>query len=260
MERCDFRRTEVAEGRSEYLRNRVRGPWGKNKQDVNQGNVRHDRVVSGIRYRAWREVQSAEMDGWMSFQSGDSIRVVHPLFHVEGGGSIPTSPLQLNIGEISLDLAISLNALWHSRLPVVVKSNVQRVRHNICFGAEYAGVFYASAIWTDPIARLLNGRNWLELRRLAISDDAPRNTASRILKIMAMQIVKKWPHIERLVSYQDCDVHSGTIYAASGWTVEAENKNGSWIRESRDRSFPQAPGRKVRWGRALNFSSKRSEQ
>ena len=91
----------------------------------------------------------------MNLQSGESIRVVHPLFQVEGGGSTPTSPLQLHVGEISLDMAIRLNELWHSRLPNVVKNNVQRVRHLACFCAEHDGIYYASAIWTDPIARLL---------------------------------------------------------------------------------------------------------
>lgn len=105
----------------------------------------------------------------MNLQSGESIRVVHPLFQVELGGSTPTSPLQLHVGEISLDMAIRLNELWHSRLPNVVKNNVQRVRHLACFCAEHDGIYYASAIWTDPIARLLNGRNWLELRRPALS-------------------------------------------------------------------------------------------
>lgn len=187
----------------------------------------------------------------MNLQSGESIRVVHPLFQVEGGGSTPTSPLQLHVGEISLDMAIRLNELWHSRLPNVVKNNVQRVRHLACFCAEHDGIYYASAIWTDPIARLLNGRNWLELRRMAIAEDAPKNTASRMLKIMAMQIKRKWPHIERLVSYQDCEVHTGTIYAAAGWKAEAENKSGDWIRKNRDRREAQAPGMKVRWGRDI---------
>jgi hypothetical protein len=183
--------------------------------------------------------------------SGESIRIVHPLFQVEGGGSIPTSPLQLQIDEIHIDSAILLNQIWHSRLPDVVKNNVQRVSHLICFGAVYGGLYYASAIWTDPIARLLNGRNWLELRRMAIADDAPKNTASRMLSIMAKRIKRKWPSIERLISYQDCEVHRGTIYAASGWKVEAENASGNWIRETRDRRQAQAAGKKVRWGRDL---------
>ena len=188
----------------------------------------------------------------IDFLRGDSIRVVHPLFYqAEEGGSSPTSPLQLHIGEISLDKAIQLNQLWHSRLPIVIKNNVQRVKHLACFCAEYDGIYFASAIWTDPIARLLNGRNWLELRRLAIAHDAPKNTASRMISVMSRQIKKKWPHIEKLISYQDCDVHYGTIYAASGWKIEATNKSGDWQRKMRNRRTAQAPGTKVRWGREI---------
>jgi hypothetical protein len=181
----------------------------------------------------------------------DTARIVHPLFRAEGCGSVPASPLQLNIGEISLDKAISLNWLWHSRLPDVSKSNLQRVRHLVCYGAEYDGLYYAVAIWTDPIARLLNGRNWLELRRFAIANEAPKNTASRMLAVMAKLIKNKWPHIVRLISYQDCDVHQGTIYAAAGWKAEAVNRSGDWVRDNRDRRVAQAPGMKVRWGRDI---------
>lgn len=180
------------------------------------------------------------------FLGGESIRVVHPLFQEEGGGSIPTSLLQLHIGEISLDVAICLNLTWHSRLPGVVKNNVQRVRHLVCFGAEHGGIYYASAIWTDPIARLLNGRNWLELRRFAIASDAPKNTASRMLRIMRNKIIVRWSHIAKLISYQDCDVHTGTIYKASGWNIGASSTNADgW--QSRNRRLNQATGDKLRW-------------
>ena len=182
---------------------------------------------------------------------GDSIRVVHPLFQEEDGGALPTSPLQLHFGEIALDLAIQLNAIWHSRLPNAIKSNMQRVKHLVCFGAEFAGRFYQVSIFTDPVARMLNGNNWIELRRMAIANDAPPNTASRSLRIMRLLIQKKWPHLQRMISYQDCDVHTGTIYLAAGWQRETENLSGNWIRDNRDRRIAQAPGRKLRWGCAL---------
>lgn len=191
------------------------------------------------------------LDAAKKFQlqtSGDCIRVVHPLFQVEGGGSIPTSPLQLHVGEITLDKAIELNALWHSRLPVANATNMQRVRHLACFGAEYDGIFYACAIWTDPIARAYNGRHWLELRRMAISDDAPANTGSRLLRIMRLMIRRKWPHIARLISYQDTEVHDGTIYKAAGWSRMGENKAWSWTgRTGRPRNTEQAKSTKNRW-------------
>lgn len=182
---------------------------------------------------------------------GESIRVVHPLFQVEGGGSIPTSPLQLSVGEITLDKAMELNALWHSRLPVTDKSNLVRSRELVCFGAECDGVFYASAIWSSPVARLLNGRNWLELRRLAISDDAPPNTATRLLRVMRGMVTKRFPHITALISYQDTDVHAGTIYKAAGWIPTYKNQGRPWDHAKRSRGAAVATGKKIRWQYAL---------
>ena len=151
--------------------------------------------------------------------SGDGAKVAYPLFQEEGGGSNPTSPLQFIIGRIEMDLAIELNKQWHSRLPIVSKNNIIRTRDNICFGAYFNNKLYACAIWTSPIARKFNNMNYLELRRMAISGDAPKNTASRMISIMTKIIKKELPHIVKLISYQDTEVHIGTIYKASGWQI-----------------------------------------
>jgi hypothetical protein len=179
----------------------------------------------------------------------DSIRVLHPLFQEGGGGSIPTSSLQLHVGQISVDLAIDLVALWHSRLPIVNKSNIQRTKHLWCVGAEYSGKWYACAIWTNPISPTYADAPYLELRRFAIASDAPKNTASRLIGVMTRQIKKKFPSIERLISYQDTDVHMGTIYAASGWVASGHRKGGDniWTTSNRKRNIQQATGDKIRW-------------
>jgi hypothetical protein len=148
---------------------------------------------------------------------GDSTRVVHPLFQTEDGGSLPTSPLHLHVGKISLSLAAQLNKLWHSVLPIIDTSSVIRHEHYICFGAEYSNCWYATAIWSSPSARRLSGKTYLELRRFAIAPDAPKNTASRMLGIMKRQISQKFPHLKTLCSYQDVSHHAGTIYKAGGW-------------------------------------------
>jgi hypothetical protein len=91
--------------------------------------------------------------------------------------------------------------------------------------AEFDGVAYAVAMWSNPVARLLPQLAWLELRRLAIADDAPKNTASRFIAWMVRDIRKRFPGVERLISYQDCESHKGTIYKASGWR-QAEGYKG----------------------------------
>lgn len=180
---------------------------------------------------------------------GDGIRVVHPLFQEEGGGANPTSPLQLNIGEISVRKAIELNQLWHSRFPQIDASNVIRNRRSVCYGAEFDGVFYASAIWSDPIAanRLKDGDRLLELRRMAIADDAPRFTASRMLKVMKGLICRKFPELVAFVSYQDTEVHDGTIYKAAGWKQDSAASFVDWTTTTRKRTQAQSTAPKVRW-------------
>lgn len=141
--------------------------------------------------------------------------VAHPLFQTEDSGSIPTSPLQLNIARINKLRAMRLNERWHSSLPDL--TNWQGCDG---FGAEFDGKIYAVALWSAPSARELNGRNWYELRRFAICADAPRFTATRMLRVMRLIIQRERTDIVKLISYQDTDAHKGTIYKAAGWTME----------------------------------------
>jgi hypothetical protein len=110
-----------------------------------------------------------------------------------------------------------LNRAWHSRLPKIGNSHFR-----VCYAAECANRIYAVAAWSNPVARLLPQRSWLELRRFAIAPDAPRYTASRMLGWMRRDIRTRFPAVERLISYQDLEAHTGTIYKAAGWT-RAEN-------------------------------------
>lgn len=179
--------------------------------------------------------------------SGDDARVALPLFHAEYGGSIPTSPRQLHIEEINVHLACELNMKWHSRLPKIHWSNIVRTPPSICFGAIYANVYYAVAIWSGPVARNLNHQNIIELRRLAIAPDAPKNTASRMLAVMRRLIKIKFPEVEKLISYQDTEVHQGTIYKAAGWLPTTKTKGDDWTRPNRKRNRTQSLADKIRW-------------
>jgi hypothetical protein len=126
-------------------------------------------------------------------------------------------------------------------------SNVVRASPSICFVAELDAIAYGAAIWSAPCARLLNGRNWLELRRLAIAANAPKNTATRMLRVMRLMIVKELPQIVNLISYQDTEVHTGTIYKAAGWKETVRNESGDWQRPNRQRNAAQSLSPKVRW-------------
>lgn len=185
----------------------------------------------------------------MSFRSADDVRDSMPIFRVGCGGSTPTSALQLKIAKCNVHRACELNELWHSRFPKIHWSNVVRNRDYACYVAEFDDVAYACAIWSSPVAanRLFEGATSLELRRLAIADDAPPNTASRMIGVMRRMIAREMPHITLLVSYQDESVHAGTIYKASGWSPVSRSKGVSWTNKLRKRNKEQSLACKVRW-------------
>ena len=184
----------------------------------------------------------------------DGVPVAHPLFQADGGGSIPTSALQLHFEESPVDEALSLNALWHSVLPGITRSTVVGCGpYHACYVAEYEGGFYATAIWSNPVA--LNRMSWspdevIELRRFAIAPQAPRNTASRMLSYMTKHLRRKFPLLTTLISYQDLGMHKGTIYKAAGWTPNANlSTYQPWDQPDagRHREASVTTSDKVRW-------------
>lgn len=171
-------------------------------------------------------------------------------FQFAEGGSIPTSPLQLTFTTVKAKFACELNAHWHSRFPMIHWSNVVRNRHYVCYVAWFESEPYAVAIWSTPIAsnRLKYGLQMLELRRMAIAPNAPKNTASRMISWMRKDIEKRFQDIIRLISYQDVEAHHGTIYKASGWRpVESQYKFTDWNHSGRKRNAPQSNAPKIRW-------------
>ena len=143
--------------------------------------------------------------------------VAHPLFQTEGGGSTPTSALQLHVSEIDMREAAELNRLWHSMLPRTDLGNLLCGNMSVAHAAEFDGRYFAVAIWSQPIIRSMCDGETIELRRLAICDDAPPNTASRMLSVARKMVRIKYPTLKKAISYLAVDVHKGTIYKASGW-------------------------------------------
>ena len=184
----------------------------------------------------------------MSVECEDSLKVEQPSFQMVSGGANPTSSLQLRLEEIKPQTASKLNEKWHSRLPLIHWSNIVRNTHYVCYGIFFEGIAIGVAIWSSPVAqnRFKNGKEILELRRLALSEKCPKNTASRVLSLMARMVKKKFPDINRLISYQDLDAHKGTIYKASGWVAEQQTDFVSWDGK-RKRNPDQATGKKIRW-------------
>ena len=176
----------------------------------------------------------------------DDVMVAYPLFQTDSGGSIPTSAHQLWIDEVCVETACGLCKKWHSRLPIIKPSNIYRNKYQVCYTAEYKHQFFAVAIWSSPVSRHLDPQKTIELRRMAICDSSPKNTASRMISVMIKKIRAKFPSLNLAVSYQDTEVHTGTIYKASGWTATQITKGADW-NVSRDRDASQSTADKIRW-------------
>lgn len=133
------------------------------------------------------------------------------LFQAGDGGSQPTPALRarsLWFEKCAPELAVDGVRRWHSRLP-----NCQDGPWMYCFLARVSDHVYAVGLWSSPSARCLP-QHWIELRRMACAPDAPKNTASRFLAWMTRQLPTSH---EKAISYQDTEVHTGTIYKACGW-------------------------------------------
>lgn len=180
----------------------------------------------------------------------ESVRVAHPLYQAEGRGSTPTSALQLRVVRVSFPKAVELNKAWHSRLPSYGRGFIKN-QSDLCWAAEFDGVYYAVGIWSNPVARNLPQQAWLELRRLAVAPDAPRNTASRVLGVMIRLIPKEKPLVDRLVSYHDTEVHTGGIYRATGWTPTIVSQGTDWAASKRGRPPSQTTAPKQRWEKVI---------
>jgi len=145
----------------------------------------------------------------------------------------PTRARQLTVERCPVQHARECIAGWHSRLPVT-----QRGPWKMACRSHFDGVTYAVALWHNPSARTLP-QDLLELRRMAVAPDAPHCTASHMLGAMARIIRRDFPEVPRLISYQDEEVHSGTIYAAAGWqrayySAPRQRQRSGYARHGRD--------------------------
>ena len=174
------------------------------------------------------------------------IMIQEPLFW-DRQFEIAKTPKIMDLDVIKPQFASSLNSIWHSRLPAIHWSNIVRNRYYVCYGISYKGIWVGCAIWSSPVNQHFDIVKTLELRRMAISNLCPKNTATNIISRMIKDIEIRLPLVEKLISYQDTEVHLGTIYKASNWFIDAETKFNTWGK-SRKRAKDQSKADKIRWG------------
>jgi len=163
--------------------------------------------------------------------------------------------LKWEMKRVHPDIARQFNAKHHSRLPTA-----QRGPWKYAFAGYVDGDIVGSALWHNPSARGLNP-DWIELRRMALSDKAPKNFATWMLARMIKWLKSDTTHT-RAISYQDIRVHDGTIYRAGNWIPayvsrprnrdrsKPRNESGRMYRSDSNGAEP-ASSAKIRWEYSL---------
>lgn len=136
-------------------------------------------------------------------------RRLAPLFY--GEVPAPRKASELTLERVEPIVAVRFVRAWHSRLP-----KCQAGPWMLAYVMHYQQTAFGAALWHNPSARTLPA-DWLELRRMVVAADAPPHAASWMLGKMRRDIRATMPNITRLISYQDEEVHTGTIYRAAGW-------------------------------------------
>ena len=81
---------------------------------------------------------------------------------------------------------------------------------------------------------LVKGTKWnefIELNRMAFSEQLPKNSESRALSVAIKIMRKTYPHIKWIVSFADgTQCGDGTIYRASGFLLTAIKPNSTMLR------------------------------
>ncbi len=145
----------------------------------------------------------------------------------EDSGSIPTSPLQLEVKECKFSDIRHIFEEYH------YKGGHMGGGITACLGAMYKGIYLAGVVIGKPRhnKKYSASCECVELRRMACVDELPKNSESWMLS----QTIKwlKWnTSVDRVISYSDQSVgHIGTIYKAANFKLigkTAKSKHVFW--------------------------------
>ncbi len=164
--------------------------------------------------------------------SGGDVTEAYPLFQEEGGGAIPTSPLQLYIKKINKLTAKNCYKKWH----YLKDTDFIQIFN---FGAYFDGRIVGAISFGPPSAletikglfSTLNQQGYFEIKRFAMDDICPKNSESRFIAI-SCKLLKKVTKVKGIITYADSSVnHTGIIYKASGFEYKGLTapKKDFWV-------------------------------
>jgi hypothetical protein len=110
-------------------------------------------------------------------------------------------------------------------------------------------------LWDRPIARHIDQWTVLELTRMYLLDECPRNSESRCLGLATRMIRRLFPEVRQLIAYSDPSYgHQGTIYKAAGWVFDGVTVGKEWTPRNGVLRRNKATGPKLRWVKVLGAS------
>ena len=113
--------------------------------------------------------------------------------------------------------------------------NNSQVHVGVFWNGKLEGAFqFGPSLDKRKIAGLVSGTKWhefIELNRLAFTDELPRNSESRAISICMKILRKHSPQLKWVVSFADAtQCGDGTIYRASGFVLTGIKKNSDLIK------------------------------
>ncbi len=146
----------------------------------------------------------------MKETSGGSIMVTRSLFQEGEGGSIPTSPHQLTVQKCEFSDIIHIFEKYH------YKGGHMGGGISFCLALMFHDTPVGGAVVGLP-RHTSKYKNSLEIRRMALYDECPKNSESYFLSKIIWYI-KKNTDARGVLSYADTSVgHKGTIYKAANF-------------------------------------------
>lgn len=139
-------------------------------------------------------------------------------FQFEDGGSIPTSPHQFLIFEGCFNDFSHLLEKYHYKSSKIGGA----ISHNLVL--KYCGKVYGGVVIGKMRHKKNYEKNAVELRRMVLSPDCPKNTASYFLS-KTIWWLKRYTNVTTILTFADTTVgHNGTCYKASNFKFIRETE------------------------------------
>lgn len=134
---------------------------------------------------------------------------------------------QLRIAPIRPAVAVAFVKRHHYSGKVV---NNSKVHLGVFFGDRLSGCLqFGPPLDKRRVLPLVEGTNWggmIELNRMAMIEDTPRNAESRAIAVACRLLAEQYPQLEWVLSFADgTQCGDGMIYRASGFVLTGIKKN-----------------------------------